>query len=44
MKVSLFIITDSERKPGSVKEGSPVATDSNEKERKKEFAQNEVAS
>ena len=44
MKVSLLIFTDSKRRSGSVKERSPVATDSTEKERTKEFAQNEVAS
>lgn len=44
MKVILLIFTDSKRRSGSVKERSPVATDSNEKEKIKEFAQNEVAS
>ena len=44
MKVILLIFTDSKRRSGSVKERSPVATDSNEKETIKEFAQNEVAS
>ena len=43
MKVGLLIFTDSKRRPESIKEKSTVATDSNEKEKIKEFTQNEVA-
>lgn len=40
--MGLLTFTDSSRRPGSIKEKSTVATDSNEKENIKEFTQNRV--
>lgn len=40
--MGLLTFTDSNRRPGSIKEKSTVATGSNEKENIKEFTQNRV--